>query len=31
MLSDDTCPDEKVRMNRVIRRNLRVRLGDIIR
>ncbi|XP_028413042.1 transitional endoplasmic reticulum ATPase [Dendronephthya gigantea] len=30
VLSDDTCPDEKVRMNRVIRRNLRVRLGDII-
>uniref|UniRef100_A0A8C4NU68 Transitional endoplasmic reticulum ATPase n=1 Tax=Dicentrarchus labrax TaxID=13489 RepID=A0A8C4NU68_DICLA len=28
VLSDDTCSDEKVRMNRVVRNNLRVRLGD---
>lgn len=31
VLSDDTCSDEKVRMNRVVRNNLRVRLGDVIR
>lgn len=31
VLSDDTCPNEKVRMNRVVRNNLRVRLGDVIR
>jgi transitional endoplasmic reticulum ATPase len=30
VLTDDTCPAEKVRMNRVTRNNLRVRLGDII-
>ena len=30
VLSDDTCPSEKVRMNRVVRNNLRVRLGDIV-
>ncbi|CAB1319870.1 unnamed protein product, partial [Coregonus sp. 'balchen'] len=30
VLSDDTCSDEKVRMNRVVRNNLRVRLGDVI-
>ncbi|VDP05293.1 unnamed protein product [Soboliphyme baturini] len=30
VLSDDTCPNEKVRMNRVVRSNLRVRLGDIV-
>lgn len=30
VLSDDTCPNEKVRMNRVVRNNLRVRLGDVI-
>lgn len=30
VLSDDTCPDEKVRMNRVVRNNLRVRISDIV-
>lgn len=30
VLSDDNCPDEKIRMNRVVRNNLRVRLGDIV-
>ena len=31
MLSDDTVSSEKIRMNRVVRQNLRVRLGDIVR
>ena len=31
MLSDDSITDDKIRMNRVVRRNLRVRLGDIVR
>jgi len=30
VLADDTCEDTKVRVNRVVRNNLRVRLGDII-
>lgn len=30
VLSDDTCPDEKIRMNRVVRTNLRVRLSDVV-
>ncbi|CAH3116937.1 unnamed protein product [Pocillopora meandrina] len=30
VLSDDTISDDKIRMNRVVRRNLRVRLGDIV-
>lgn len=30
VLSDDTCPDDKVRMNRVVRNNLRVRIGDVV-
>ncbi|XP_046838255.1 transitional endoplasmic reticulum ATPase TER94 [Vespa crabro] len=30
VLSDDTCPDEKIRMNRVVRNNLRVRLSDVV-
>ncbi|XP_071951959.1 transitional endoplasmic reticulum ATPase [Antedon mediterranea] len=30
VLSDDTVTDEKIRINRVIRNNLRVRLGDIV-
>ncbi|KAJ8717409.1 hypothetical protein PYW08_005808 [Mythimna loreyi] len=30
VLSDDNCPDEKIRMNRVVRNNLRVRLSDIV-
>ncbi|VDN39080.1 unnamed protein product [Gongylonema pulchrum] len=28
VLADDTCPNDRVRMNRVVRNNLRVRLGD---
>ena len=31
MLSDDTVNSEKIRMNRVVRQNLRVRLGDVVR
>ncbi|XP_034452990.1 transitional endoplasmic reticulum ATPase isoform X2 [Hippoglossus hippoglossus] len=30
VLSDDTCADERIRLNRVTRSNLRVRLGDVI-
>lgn len=30
VLSDDTVSSEKIRMNRVVRNNLRVRLGDVI-
>ncbi|PSN49355.1 Transitional endoplasmic reticulum ATPase [Blattella germanica] len=30
VLLDDTCPDEKIRMNRVVRNNLRVRLSDVV-
>lgn len=30
VLSDDTVSDEKIRMNRVVRNNLRVRLSDIV-
>ncbi|CAK9302774.1 unnamed protein product [Gordionus sp. m RMFG-2023] len=30
VLSDDTIPNEKIRMNRVVRNNLRVRIGDIV-
>eukprot|EP00057_Strongylocentrotus_purpuratus_P025202 XP_011679676.1 PREDICTED: transitional endoplasmic reticulum ATPase [Strongylocentrotus purpuratus] len=31
VLSDDTVTDDKIRVNRVVRSNLRVRLGDIVR
>lgn len=31
VLSDDTISDEKIRINRCVRNNLRVRLGDIVR
>jgi transitional endoplasmic reticulum ATPase len=31
VLSDDSCPNEKIRINRVGRNNLRVRIGDIVR
>ena len=31
VLSDDTVPQDKIRMNRCVRNNLRVRLGDIVR
>lgn len=30
VLYDETCPNEKIRMNRVVRNNLRVRLTDVI-
>jgi len=30
VLSEDTCPNEKIRMGRVIRNNLRVRLSDVV-
>lgn len=30
VLTDDSCGDDRVRMNRVTRSNLRVRLGDVI-
>lgn len=30
VLSDDACPDEKIRMNRVVRNNLCVHLSDVV-
>ena len=30
VLFDENCPDEKIRMNRVVRNNLRVKLFDVI-
>lgn len=30
VLADDTCDDNNIRMNKVVRKNLRVRLGDVI-
>uniref|UniRef100_A0ACD5YLT3 Uncharacterized protein n=1 Tax=Avena sativa TaxID=4498 RepID=A0ACD5YLT3_AVESA len=30
LLSDDTCEQTKIRMNKVVRKNLRVRLGDVV-
>eukprot|EP00741_Cyanophora_paradoxa_P022393 tig00021463_g21619.t1 len=30
VLADDTCDEHKIRMNKVVRQNLRVRLGDIV-
>ncbi|RCN46382.1 AAA family ATPase, CDC48 subfamily [Ancylostoma caninum] len=30
VLADDNCPNDKIRMNRVVRHNLRVRLGDVV-
>ncbi|KAL0344651.1 UNVERIFIED_CONTAM: Cell division cycle protein 48 [Sesamum radiatum] len=29
-LADDTCDEPKIRMNKVVRNNLRVRLGDVV-
>lgn len=29
-LTDNTTPDDKIKMNKVVRKNLRVRLGDIV-
>jgi transitional endoplasmic reticulum ATPase len=31
VLSDETCPNEKILMNKVVRHNLRLRLGDVVR
>ncbi len=31
VLSDDTVSNDKIRINRCVRNNLRVRLGDIVR
>ena len=30
VLVDDTCEEHKIRMNKVVRSNLRVRLGDVV-
>ncbi|CAD6191919.1 unnamed protein product [Caenorhabditis auriculariae] len=30
VLAEDTCPNDRIRMNRCVRHNLRVRLGDIV-
>jgi hypothetical protein len=30
VLADETCEEPKVRLNKVVRRNLRVRLGDVV-
>merc|ERR1740129_476045 len=30
VLADDTCDDSNVRMNKVVRKNLRVRLSDVV-
>ena len=30
VLADDTCEEPKIRMNKVVRSNLRVRLGDVV-
>ena len=30
VLADDTCDEHKIRMNKVVRTNLRVRLGDVV-
>ena len=30
VLSDGTCPNDRIRMNRVVRNNLRVRSGDVV-
>jgi transitional endoplasmic reticulum ATPase len=30
VLADDTCPNDRIRMNRVVRNNLRVRSGDVV-
>jgi transitional endoplasmic reticulum ATPase len=31
VLADESCPNEKIMMNRVVRHNLRVRLADVVR
>eukprot|EP00958_Prasinococcus_capsulatus_P022756 scaffold3229_cov400-Prasinococcus_capsulatus_cf.AAC.1 len=30
VLADDTCEEPKIRLNKVVRKNLRVRLGDVV-
>ena len=30
-MSDDEISNEKIRMNKVVRSNLRVRIGDVVR
>ena len=30
VLADETCEEPKIRINKVVRKNLRVRLGDIV-
>jgi transitional endoplasmic reticulum ATPase len=30
VLADDTCDEGKIRMNKVVRKNLRIRLGDVV-
>ncbi|KAI1720302.1 ATPase family associated with various cellular activities (AAA) domain-containing protein [Ditylenchus destructor] len=30
VLSDDACPNDKILMNKVVRHNLRIRIGDIV-
>jgi transitional endoplasmic reticulum ATPase len=30
VLADETCEESKIRMNKVVRKNLRVRLGDVV-
>ena len=30
VLADDSCEEAKIRMNKVVRKNLRVRLGDVV-
>lgn len=30
VLTDETCEDANVRMNKVVRKNLRIRLGDVV-
>ena len=31
VLQDDTCDEANIRINKIVRKNLRVRLGDIVR
>ena len=30
VLADDTCDEQKIRVNKVVRKNLRVRLSDVV-
>ena len=30
VLADESCEEPKIRMNKVVRKNLRVRLGDVV-